>query len=246
MKAVNLLPHEEATRRSGGRIDPLAVGGAALTVVVAAGVAGGFFLEHRHAGSEQQQLSAAQTQLAQARARQPKPTPGRHARVPVLTTPSVTAQEQPWRDAVATALSTRIAWDRVLREFSQVVPSDITVSNLKMGAPGSGTSSSSSSSSSASSTTAASTGAFSLQGEAYSEDGVARLLSRLMLVPDLTGVSLTSSEVDPTSGNVSFQIQAQVKGAPAAPAAAATGAPTTGTGTTGATTTGTTTTGSSQ
>ena len=228
MKAVNLLPREEATRRGGTRIDPLAVGGAALTIVVAAGVAGGFFLEHRHAGNEQQQLASANAQLAQAKARQPKAPATHH--VKLLTTPSVTAQTQPWRAAVATALSTRIAWDRVLGEFSRVVPSDITVSSLTMGAPGAGGSTSSS-------TTSAASGAFTVQGKAFSEDGIARLLSRLMLVPDLTGVELTSSTADPDTGVVSFAIQAQVKGVPAAPAASTAAAATTGT-TTGATTTG--------
>ena len=236
MKAVNLLPREEANRRS-GRVDPLAVGGVVLTVVAAAGIAGGFVLEHRHAGSEQQQLAAVNAQLVQAKARQQKSLSGGHAALPTLATPSVTAQEQPWRDAVASALSTRIAWDRVLREFSQVVPSDITVSNVTMGAPGAATSSSPSSS------TSAASGAFTLQGRAFSEDGVARLLSRLMLVPDLTGVALMSSTSDPTTGIVSFQIQAQVKGAPVAPAASAAATDTT---TTGTATTGTTTTGSGQ
>jgi hypothetical protein len=34
---------------------------------------------------------------------------------------------------------------------------------------------------------------FTLQGRTYSHDGVARLLSRLQLVPDLTNVQLISS-----------------------------------------------------
>lgn len=232
MKAVNLLPSEEAGGR-GRRLDPLAVGGIVVTVVVAAAVAGGYLLEHGHAKTASQQLAVARSQLANAKA-QHESAPPAHATAPALTTPSVTAQEQTWRDAVASALSTRIAWDRVLHEFSQVIPSDITVSSLTMGAP-----------SASSSGSSGATGAFTLAGQAFSEDGVARLLSRLMLVPDLSGAALQNSTANPKTGVVSFQIQAQMKGASAPAASSTSAAPTTGTTTTGTTTTGTTTTGSS-
>lgn len=214
MKAVNLLPREESAHRSFGRFDPLLVGGAVLTFAVVAGTAGGFLLEHSHAGSEQRQLSAAQTQLAAAQARIQQEEQA-HPKRAILPTPSVTSQEQPWRDAVASAMSTRIAFDRVLQEFELVIPADITLTNLEMGAPVPGA------------TTVAATpgstggnGQFTLAGTAFSEDAVARLLSRLMLVPDLSGISLQSSTANPQTGVVTFTIQAQVKGAPAPPVAA--------------------------
>jgi hypothetical protein len=59
-----------------------------------------------------------------------------------------------------------------------------------------------------------------LIGTTYSHDSVARLLERLMLIPDLTDVTLTSSTAS-TSGGVTivqFNISANVKGAPVAPA----------------------------
>jgi Tfp pilus assembly protein PilN len=224
VKAVNLLPRDETSGRGARRVDPLVVGGAVLLVAVVGGTAGGYVLEHKHAGSEQQQLASAQAQLAAAQARLQHQQTARAKTI--LPTPSVTSQEKPWRDAVASALSTRIAFDRALLEFERVVPSDVTVSNLSMAAPA------------ASSTTttpgASGTGGgtFSLSGKTFSEDGVARLLSRLMLVPDLTGVSLTSSTADPATGIVTFDIEAQVKGAPATAAPPATSTVPTSTGTT--------------
>lgn len=217
MKAVNLLPHEEVARRRSGRFDPLVAGGTVLLVAVAAGTAGGFLLEHSHAGSEKQKLAAAQAQLASAQARMQHEQS--RSQKPVLPTPSVTSQEPPWRTAIASAMSTRIAFDHVMQEFERVVPSDVTLTQLTMNAPD------------AASSSTTTGGQFTLTGATFSEDSVARLMSRLMLVPDLTGVSLQTSTADPQSGVVTFDIQAQVKGA-AAPAS-----PTPPTGTTGTTTT---------
>lgn len=226
MKAVNLLPHEESAGRGFGRFDPLVVGGAVLTFVVVAGTAGGFLLEHSRAGSERQQLSAAQAQLAAAQARI-QHEQQLHPKKTILPTPSVTSQEQPWRDAVASAMSTRIAFDRTLQEFELVIPSDITLTSLQMGAPVPGAAPTTPTPGSTSGG-----GQFSLAGTAFSEDAVARLLSRLMLVPDLSGVSLQSSTADPQTGVVTFSIQAQVKGAPAPPPAPSTDGTSTDTTTT--------------
>jgi hypothetical protein len=71
-----------------------------------------------------------------------------------------------------------------------------------------------------------------IEGTTYSHDAVARLLSRLMLIPDLENVTLANSTAAPDSGLVDFSIAASVKGAPAPPAAPAAVAPTTTTGAT--------------
>jgi Tfp pilus assembly protein PilN len=62
-----------------------------------------------------------------------------------------------------------------------------------------------------------------IAGSAYSYDSVARLLSRLALVPDLSDVTLASTGAagDGSTSQVQFNITATVKGAPA-PAAATT------------------------
>ena len=57
-----------------------------------------------------------------------------------------------------------------------------------------------------------------MEGRTYSHDGVARLLSRLQVVPDLTNVQLQSSTLSVVDGQnvVEFSIAADIKvaGAP--------------------------------
>jgi Tfp pilus assembly protein PilN len=149
---------------------------------------------------------------------------------PIIPVPEVVSEQQPRLDALATAMSTRIAWDRILRELSLVLPSDVKLTSLALTAPvakvGFG---------------GAPAQGLAISGSTYSHDAVARLLSRLMLVPDLTGVNLTTSSASlattTTPAVVSFTISAGVKGAPPPPAppVATTPTDTTTTDTTGAT-----------
>jgi hypothetical protein len=180
MRAVNLLPKDaNKSAKSISREDPAVVVGSALGAVVLVALLGGFMNVHGKVNHEQKLI------------------------IPV---PSVTDEEGPRLTAVSQALGTRIAWDRVLREFSLVLPNDVTVTSVSLQAP--------------SSDPAASTGApgaapqgFSIQGSAFSHDGVARLLSRLMLIPDLENVTLGGSTEDTTAGGVTFTIVASIKGA---------------------------------
>jgi hypothetical protein len=68
------------------------------------------------------------------------------------------------------------------------------------------------------STTGAAPSQFTIQGRTYSHDGVARLLSRLQLVPDLTNVQLVSSTLSRVANQnvIEFSIAADIKvaGAP--------------------------------
>lgn len=213
MKAVNLLPRENLRRREAPRIDPVVALGVALVLAVAAAVGSAFVLERSHARSEQQQLAAARAELARAQAEQPAPGT-RHA---VLTRPEALAQEPTWRAALEGVLAARVSWDHTLSELSRVIPAGVTLSNLSLGASGPGT-----------------PGSLSLTGKASSKLVIVQLLSRLTLVPELDQVQLGSTSVDPTNGDVSFSIQAQVQGpAPPSPPAGTT----TGTGTTSTTTT---------
>ena len=52
-----------------------------------------------------------------------------------------------------------------------------------------------------------------IQGRTYSHDGVARLLSRLQVVPDLTNVQLVSSTLSKVGNQrvVEFSIGADIK-----------------------------------
>jgi Tfp pilus assembly protein PilN len=215
MRAVNLLPSESFSRRtslSGARrFDPVVAAGAAVTVAVLGALVGGYALEHSHASSAQGKLASARTELARLRAASHGST---GVPTPTLPTPAVVQQEQPWEAALTSALATRVAWDDVLAQLARVIPSNVTVTTVTLGATAAGTTPPS-----------GSVGSLQLGGSAFSENGVVQLLSRLALVPDLNNIALTSSTADPKSGVVTFTVTADV-GAPTAPSALA--APATG------------------
>jgi Tfp pilus assembly protein PilN len=103
--------------------------------------------------------------------------------------------------ALSSALGGRLAWDRVLREFALVLPDDVWLTSMSAQAP-----------------TGGGTSGFTINGRTYSQDGVARLLARLALVPHLTNVTLQhSSAATSETGRkiVEFTINATVKGAAA-------------------------------
>jgi Tfp pilus assembly protein PilN len=108
--------------------------------------------------------------------------------------------------ALSTALGSRLSWDRVFREFSLVLPSDVWLTGLQAHSPVSPATNASTSSGGAPTM-------FVIQGRTYSHDGVARLLSRLQVVPDLTNVQLQSSSLTKVSGQqvVEFAIAADIK-----------------------------------
>jgi Tfp pilus assembly protein PilN len=113
--------------------------------------------------------------------------------------------------ALASAMANRVAWDRVFREFSLVVPDDVWLTTLTAHSP-------------ASTTTSTGPGGaptqFAITGRTYSHDGVARLLSRLQVIPDLQNVTLLSSTRSEVAGQtiVEFNIAADIRTATGTPA----------------------------
>ena len=198
MRAVNLLPREQANKP--------AVIGAGLGVVVTGTLALSFMHASGQVRDAQAKLAGLQTELAHT----PKPV------TPKTPENANLAGEQSARvAAVSTALSARLAWDRILREFSLVLPSDVWLTSLDMTAPDPAQL--------ASPTTPQND--FSLSGYTYSHDSVARLLARLALIPELSGINLTNSQLQAaggtatgptTPGTVQFNITAGVKLPPGA------------------------------
>jgi Tfp pilus assembly protein PilN len=189
MRAVNLLPGEsKAAARRAPQPAVLAAAIAGLTSVVIIG--GGNLIQTQRVSSAQKALNAAKIQLAA--------TPLPPKTQAVTPPPAAVAQQmQPRLAAVSSVISTRVAWDRVLREFSLVLPPGIQVQSLALTEPAAATQSSV---------------GFQLNGLTYTYDDVARLLSRMALIPDLSGVTLKSSGI--AQNVVSFEIDANVKGAP--------------------------------
>ena len=222
MRAVNLLPKDaQGGGKSLRQEDPAVVIGSALGAVVMIALVGAFLSAHGKVNAQQKELTADRLTLAQVsekrKEQQAKIKPVKHHALitPIVPSPAITGQEASWLGSVSTVLQQRIAWDRILREVSLVIPDDVTLSALTMTAP---------------STAATTAQGFSITGNAYSYDSVARLLSRLSLVPDLSAVTLSNTGAGQPSG-VSFSITANLKGAPApvAPAAPAAAAPPTDT-----------------
>jgi len=211
MRAVNLLPSGSESRKSFRKEDPAVVIGSALGAVVLVALGVGFMNVHSKVNAEQQKLTTARTELAKlSLIKKPAIVSKPVVTKPIVPIPAVTSEEQPRLAAITSALSTRIAWDRILREFSLVLPSDVTLTALTLTAPAAAVPG-------APAPAAASQG-LSITGSAFSHDGVARLLSRLMLIPDLTNVALSNSATATGSAGVQFSITAVVKGAPAPPA----------------------------
>ena len=230
MRAVNLLPRDAHQKRSIRDEDPAVVVGSAVGVIVIVALAGGFLTAHSRASAAQHDLTAAQLQLGKLSLQRSRieasQAPAKPTK-PIVPVPAVTAEQQPRVTAISAALATRISWDRILREFSLVLPDDVTIQQLSMGAPDAGATTPSGASA------ATTGGSFQITGEAFSHDSVARLLARLMLIPDLTDVTLTNSASN-GKGVVTFAINATVK-APASPSTAtATSSPAPTTTTTGA------------
>jgi Tfp pilus assembly protein PilN len=204
MRAVNLLPRDQAQRTIKKESLPVLVGACSGVLVLA--VLGAMFMMGSGKVAAQQRKVDDLNRAYQAL---PPPPAGPSAAQQQL------AGEQSARvSALSTALTSRVAWDRVFREFSLVLPDDVWLTTLSAKSPISPVTN-----------TPTSTGTgppsqFTIQGRTYSHDGVARLLSRLQVVPDLTNVQLLSSTLSKVGGQdvVDFSIAADIKvtGAPGA------------------------------
>ena len=202
MRAVNLLPRDHGQRTIKKESLPVLVG-ACGALLVAAVLGAMFMMGSGKIAAQQRKLDDLNRRFAAL----PPAPPGPSSEQQQL------AGEQSARvAALSSALSSRVSWDRVFREFSLVLPDDVWLTQLSAKSPISPA------------TNAASNGGstapseFLISGRTYSHDGVARLLSRLQVVPDLTNVQLVSSTLSKL-GNldvVEFSIAADIKSAPGA------------------------------
>jgi Tfp pilus assembly protein PilN len=194
MRAVNLLPRDEKRQRSqpGAVLLTAVLGGVLVTAVLA-----GLFLTTSSKVSDRQaEVDALRVELAAI-----PPTP----QAPVGNSGLETEKTQRVT-LLGKALDSRVAWDRILREISLVLPDDIWLESLSANAadpnfvptPGA---------------TEPPSGMFTITGYSYSHDGVARLLARLSVLPQLDRPSLGSSVIDTTKARdvVKFTISATLK-----------------------------------
>jgi Tfp pilus assembly protein PilN len=189
MRAVNLLPRQQVEQKR-ERKNPVAlvaaIGGSAVLFVLV----GGFLLANRSVDRQRDALATAKAELA------------------VTPAKKMSAQTQAYRAAVlsqreqrslalAAALGKRVAWDRVLRHVTLVMPDDVWLVTLTGNVP---------LQSEAAVLPTSTTGtpappsalpptptAVTFTGYTYSQTGVARLMERLDVLPDLKNVQLQSS-----------------------------------------------------
>lgn len=168
MRAVNLLPRD--VQRSSLRPTPPVLTGIVGAIVVTTALCAGFLLQSAKVAEKRNELDAARAELALV----PPPAPQT-----TDTGAGLAAEEAQRVTALQSAITGRVAWDRILREVSLVLPKDVWVTTLSLTAPQPGDGDAARQ--------------FSIAGSAYSHEGVARLLSRIALIPDLTNVQLGNS-----------------------------------------------------
>lgn len=194
MRAVNLLPKDDGRQRGPSQRNPALIGAVAGAVLVTAILCAWFLTASAGVADNQRRRDAAQAELAAT----PIPPP------PSSESTALEQQKIARVAALSAALGGRLAWDRLLREFSLVLPDDVWLTSLSAQAPAAGAAPGTSSA------------GFTIDGKTYSHDGVARLLTRLALIPELTNVTLqhSSAATSDTGRNVvEFSINATVKAA---------------------------------
>jgi Tfp pilus assembly protein PilN len=199
MRAVNLLPRDDP-RKSFEAKRGVVFGAAAGTALATAVLVSMTMSAAGTTNDRQAELDSLRAQIA---AIPPAPVKDKS------TDDALAAQKSARVGALSAALAGRVAWDRVLRQVSLVLPEDVWLTNLAAAAP-------------VATTAAAGASGFTLTGSTYSQNGVARFLSRLAVIPDLANVRLQSSQSALVNERelVQFTILADVR----APGAAAAGA----------------------
>jgi Tfp pilus assembly protein PilN len=201
VRAINLLPREDARR---GRqktqwivLVPV-VGAVLLTGVLSFA----FLSASGKVKDKQAELATLQDTLHAI------PTPDASK---VKSQSALASDKQVRVTALSAALSRRVAWDRIFRELSLVLPDDVWLATLSAKAPVSSSVPAAPAPAAAGTTVAATE--FTLDGYTYSHPAVARLLSRLSVVPDLVNAQLqqsTLTKVGPSKA-VHFVIVADVR-----------------------------------
>lgn len=194
MRSVNLLPRQQVQQKS-ERQNPAvlvaAIGGAAVLLALV----GGFLLANRSVDRQQQALASARAELAA--------TPAHHLSASTQAfRQSVLTQREQRSLALASAIGKRVAWDRILRRFALVLPSDVWLTSLTGTVPLDAAASTTAPTPSALPPTPT---ALSINGYTYSQASVARLLARLQVLPDLKNVQLSNSATAQVGGQNVYQ-----------------------------------------
>jgi len=192
VRAVNLLPRDEPKKSFEATRGVVfgAAGGAALVTVLLVTMT---MSARGTAGDKRAELDMLRAQIAAIPPAEVKDKGNNDA---------LAAEKGARVGALSAALTSRVAWDRLLRQVSLVLPEDVWLTNLEATAPTAATAAAPSG-----------TAGFALTGSTYSQNGVARFLSRLAVIPDLENVRLQSSQSELVAERelVQFTILADVR-----------------------------------
>ena len=180
MRAVNLLPKDDAQRGKRQQNIPALVS-TALVVLVSGLLGVMYFSSKSAAEAKSYDLEIAEAELALL------PTP---AEIEEKNAPrtKLAGEHQARVTSLTTAMGYRVAWDRVLREISLVLPEDVWLRNLAAASPTPGAGTKPPETPAGMPPTL-----MTIEGYTYSHDAVARLITRLSVIPDLKNVWLVSS-----------------------------------------------------
>jgi Tfp pilus assembly protein PilN len=206
MRGFNLMPTEDSRQAAGRRPSTAQLVLAVVALVVLAGLGSVFLMTNASVADKEREYAALVDELAakDVPLEQPKAVGG---------TDTGLVQERDGRTgALAAALGGRIAWDRLLRDLSLVLPDDVWLKGLT------GTSAVPAASGGSAppvdpNAAAAQTSTFQVVGYTRRHEGVAQFLSRLSVLPEIESASLVNATVTKLAKQdvVEFTLSATVK-----------------------------------
>ena len=200
MRAVNLLPRDDLRRKRTRAEQAPLIAGLGLAVLATLALSVLFLMASAKARDKEAELDSLQHQLTVL---------GPPPQGPTALEAGLAGERTARITALSTALGRRVSWDRVLRELSLVLPDDVWLTSLSARSPASPASAAAVP---AKAPGAAPTG-LTVNGYTYSHESVARLLSRLSVLPDLSNVQLQASTLARvgTQSIVQFTVLADVR-----------------------------------
>ena len=199
MRAFNLLPREEARAvTEGGASSPLPYVLVALAgVLVFAALAAFYLMAGTDVTKKKGQVEDLRAELAAYQAQQKGPS--------VDDKSAELAKERVGRTAaLSSALTKRLAWDRVLREIALVVPTSVTLGQIQGSSPTVGAAATNADGTSVTNLT--------ISGSTASQADVALFMTRLSLIPELSAVQLKEAGQSPADpSKVAFTVTATLR-----------------------------------
>jgi Tfp pilus assembly protein PilN len=180
MRAFNLLPSEEARAAQDKRSPVPYVLVALVGVLLFAALAAFYLMAGADATEKQSRIDDLRAELAVYAAQVEKPETDD-------PTEALAAERLGRTNAHSSALETRLAWDRVLRELALVLPEDAAIDSIEATSPAAYNAP-------APPTDGSPAVHFTMTGGTDSHARVAELLARLSVIPEFENVGLTLSQ----------------------------------------------------